>query len=264
MKNILITLTIITLGFSSCTKIIDIDQEDGDARTMIEANLYAGTNDFRVKVTKTGNFFGDNSPNVINNATINLSDGVSTFPVPFTGNGTYILPSFNAVSGTEYTLLVDENGNSFEAKATIPNLVPIDSITYEFFPASAFSDEGYITTIEIQDPASIENYYRIQVDKAGEFYGGINDLILLDDGFLDGNRIEFPIFAIDVAQANDTVRMDLFSCDKATFTYLEGVDALLGGGNGAPPANPTGNFNNQALGNFSVYAKDSKSVVIIP
>lgn len=264
MKNLILILSVLSLSLSSCRKIIDIEQEEGVAKTMIEANLYEGTNDFRVKITKTGNFFGDNSPKVIENATVSLSDGTSTFPLTYSGNGNYRLIGFNAIAGTEYTLTVDENGNSFEAKATVPNLVPIDSLTYEFFPASTFSDEGYINTIEIEDPASIDNYYRIQVDKAGEFYGGISDLILLDDGFLDGNRIEFPIFAIGVSQPNDTIRMDLFSCDESTFTYLEGVDALLGGGNGAPPANPTGNFNNGALGNFSVYAKDSKSVVIVP
>ncbi len=264
MKNLLIALSAIAITLSSCRKIIDIELEEGDKKTVIEANLYEGNNDFRVKITKTGNFFGDNSPVIIDNATVNLSDGTSTFPLIYSGNGNYFLVGFTAVSGTEYTLNVDENGNSFEAKATMPVGVDIDTISYAFVAASAFNDEGYVTQLEFFDPGSVNNFYRIEVDIAGEFYGGISDLILLDDGFLDGNRIEFPLFGIDVAQLGDNVTMNLLTTDESTFKYLEGIDEVLGGGNGAPPANPKGNFSNGAIGNFNVYVKDTQSVTITP
>jgi|TARA_B110000208_G_scaffold159369_1_gene193991 hypothetical protein len=264
MKNLIIALSALAITVSSCRKIIDIKLEEGDKKTVIEASLYEGTNDFRVKITQTGNFFGDNSPVIINNATVNLNDGVSTFPLSFTGNGNYYLLNFNAVSGTEYTLTVDENGNSFEASVTVPTLVPIDTITYQFVPDNIFTDEGYLSQLEFDDPAGEKNFYRLFVTIAESTYGGIEDLILLDDGFTDGNRVEFPTFVAGVAQLNDTVKIELHSCDEATLTYLEGVDAVLGGGNGAPPANPDGNFNNGALGNFNVYAISEKTVVIVP
>ena len=260
MKNLLITLSALIILFTSCTKIIDIELEEGGVKTVIEANLYEGAQTFVVKVTNTSNFFGDNTPKAITNATVTINGSLLTN----NGDGTYMLPTIIGVASTEYTLIVSENGNTFEAKATIPSLIPIDSITYEFFPESPFSDSGYVSTIVVNDPAGINNFYRIQVDKGGEFFGGINDLILLDDGFLDGNQIEFPLFGIGVAQAGDTISMDLLSCDNATYTYLEGVDALINGGNGAPPANPKSNFSNGALGNFNVYSKSSKSIVIIP
>ena len=97
MKNLIIALSALAITVSSCRKIIDIKLEEGDKKTVIEASLYEGTNDFRVKITQTGNFFGDNSPVIINNATVNLNDGVSTFPLSFTGNGNYYLLNFNAV-----------------------------------------------------------------------------------------------------------------------------------------------------------------------
>ncbi len=260
----LLILSVLTLSLSSCRKIIDIEQEEADQTTVIQAELYEGTNDFSVKITKTGNFFGDNSLEVITNATVTLDDGTTSYPISHTGNGRYILPAFTAISGTEYTLVVNENGNNFEAKATMPALVPIDTVTYVFLPQSTFTDEGYLTQIEFQDPAGEENFYRLFLTIQDELFGDIENLILLDDGFLDGNRIEFPLFAADVAQAFDTITMELHSCDENTLTYLEGVDEVLGGGNGAPPANPDGNFNNGALGNFSVYAVAKKSTVIIP
>lgn len=264
MKKLIPSLLISILAFSSCQKIIDIEQEDAEQRVVIEANLFEGTNDFSVKLTRTGNFFGDNSVELISNASVTISDGTTSFPMPYTGNGTYILPSFSAISGTEYTLIVSENGNNYEAKATMPNVVPIDSISYEFLPQSTFNDSGYLNTIRFRDPANEVNFYRIFISFGQEFFGSVESLIILDDGFVNGNSIEFPLFAAGVAQQNDTVRMELHSCDQSTFTYLEGVDALITGGNGAPPANPDGNFTNRALGNFSVYAVAKKSVVIIP
>jgi hypothetical protein len=264
MKQLFIALSILALGTVSCRKIIDIEQEDADKRTVIEATLLEGTNNFDVRVTETSNFFGDNSSVPITNASVILNDGTTDYTLASFGDGNYQLVGFNAVSGTHYTLTVNENGNSFVAKGTMPAIVPIDTIAYQFVEQSTFSDSGYITQIEFNDPAAEDNYYRIEVDVQGVYYGDIFNLILLDDGFLNGNRIEFPLFAIDVAQAYDNVTMKLSSCDEATYTYLEGVDALINTGNGAPPANPTSNFNNGALGNFSLYASDTKSIVITP
>lgn len=264
MKQLFIALSILALGTVSCRKIIDIEQEDADKRTVIEATLLEGTNNFDVRITETSNFFGDNSPVSITNASVILNDGTTDYTLASFGDGNYQLVGFNAVSGTQYTLTVNENGNSFVAKGTMPAIVPIDTIAYQFVEQSTFSDSGYITQIEFNDPAAEDNYYRIEVDVQGVYYGDIFNLILLDDGFLNGNRIEFPLFAIDVAQAYDNITMKLSSCDEATFTYLEGVDALINTGNGAPPANPTSNFNNGALGNFSLYASDTKSIVITP
>jgi hypothetical protein len=264
MKKIIFAFSILAISTVSCRKIIDIEQEEGDKRTVIEATLLEGTHSFDVKVSKTSNFFGDNTPVPITNATVVLSDGAGDYTLTSFGDGNYQLVGFNAVSGTEYTLTVNENGNSFVAKGIMPAVVPIDTISYEFVEASTFNDSGYITQIEFNDPAATDNYYRIEVDIQGTYYGDIFNLILLDDGFLNGNRIEFPLFAIDVADAFDNVTMKLTSCDRATFTYLEGVDALINTGNGAPPANPTGNFNNGALGNFSLYASDTQSIVILP
>lgn len=264
MKKITIAFILLSLTAVSCRKIIDIEQEDADKRTVIEATLLEGTNNFDVRVTETSNFFGDNTPVAISNATVTLNDGTTDYTLASFGDGNYQLVGFNAISGTEYILTVNENGNNFVAKGIMPAIVPIDSIAYQFVEASTFNDSGYITQIEFNDPAAEDNYYRIEVDVQGTYYGDIFNLILLDDGFLNGNRIEFPLFAIDVAQANDNITMKLSSCDKATFTYLEGVDALVNTGNGAPPANPTSNFSNGALGNFNLYASDTKSIVIIP
>ncbi len=264
MKHLFLPLIMIAITAVSCRKIIDIEQEEADKKTVIEATLIQGTNNFNVNISETSNFFGDNTPVPITNASVILNDGTTDYTLASFADGNYQLVGFNAISGTEYTLTVNENGNSFVARGIMPDRVTIDTIAYQFIEQSTFSDSGYITQIQFTDPGATENYYRIEVDVEGISYGDVSDLILLDDGFLNGNRIQFPLFAIGVAQAYDNITMKLSSCDQSTFTYLEGVDALINSGNGAPPANPPSNFTNGALGNFNLYATDTQSIVIIP
>ena len=70
MKKIHILLSALVLISFSCRKIIDIELDEADKRTSIDAKLLGGTHDFKIKVTKSGNFFGENTVAEIKNATV--------------------------------------------------------------------------------------------------------------------------------------------------------------------------------------------------
>jgi len=108
MKKIFLAISILALSTVSCQKIIDIEQEDADKRTVIEAILLEGTNNFDVRITETSNFFGDNTPVPITNATVVLNDGTSDYTLASFADGNYQLVGFNAISGTEYTLIFQQ------------------------------------------------------------------------------------------------------------------------------------------------------------
>jgi hypothetical protein len=156
---------------------------------------------------------------------------------------------------------VTQGGVTYDANTSIPNLVRIDTILALFQPASTFSEEGYLLNIIFQDPAVASNYYRVELDIAGERYGAIDELILLDDGLTNGNLIQFPLFGADVAQLGDVVTLYLSSIDKQAFDYFTAINAVLIGDAGSP-ANPKSNFNNNALGNFSGFATDTMTIVV--
>lgn len=261
MKKINLLISALVLLSFSCTKIIDIELDDADKRTSIDAKLVSGSNDFRVKVTKSGNFFGENTVKDITNATVLLDDGTGTSTLTNLGNGFYELPGYNALDNKSYSLTITEDGTSYEATTTMPQIVEIDTVSFQFEAASPFGDEGYRLFIEVEDPAGVENYYRIEQEIAGVRYGTVEDLTLLDDQFVDGNRIVFPIFNADVAQLGDTVVMYLFSLDKQAYDYFFAIDELLFG-DAATPANPVSNWTNNALGNFSALAADTMTVVV--
>lgn len=261
MKNILFILIATLIFTSSCTKIIDIELDDADKRTSIDAQIKMGVNDVTARVTKSGNFFGSNTNTELTDATVVLNDGTTDFPLINMGKGNYELSGFNGIAGQSYSMKVTQGGTTFDATTSIPSLVLIDTVSATFTPQSAFSDSGYLLTIKFQDPAAEANYYRIEVEFPDGRSGAVDDLILLDDDLLNGNYIEFPLFGAEIAQLGDSLTIYLKSIDKQAYAYFLAVDELLFG-DAATPANPKSNFNNNALGNFSGFATDSISIVV--
>ena len=261
MKNILLILIGTITLTSSCRKIIDIELDEANKRTTIDSKIELGINNVSARVTKSGNFFGSISNPSLTDATVVLNDGTSDFTLINIGNGNYELSGFNAVGGQSYSMKVTQGGVTYDANTSVPNLVRIDTILALFQPASTFSEEGYLLNIIFQDPAVASNYYRVELDIAGERYGAIDELILLDDGLTNGNLIQFPLFGADVAQLGDVVTLYLSSIDKQAFDYFTAINAVLIGDAGSP-ANPKSNFNNNALGNFSGFATDTMTIVV--
>ena len=250
---------LLTVG--SCTKIIDVELEEANKRTTIDAKIELGTQDVTARITKSGNFFGSTSNPALTDAVVTLNDGTTDYNLINMGDGNYELPSFTALGGQAYSMKVTQGGETFEATTNMSNLVEIDTVLANYQAASTFNDEGYLLNILFQDPQAVENYYRIELDIAGERYGDISDLILLDDGLTNGNYINFPLFGADVAQLGDTVTVYLVSLDKQSHDYFLAIDEILFG-NAATPANPKSNFSNNALGNFSAFATDTLTIVV--
>ena len=261
MKKIHILLSALVLISFSCRKIIDIELDEADKRTSIDAKLLGGTHDFKIKVTKSGNFFGENTVAEIKNATVVMDDGSTTHSLANLGNGYYELPGYTALDNKSYNLKVSVDGTIYEANTTMPAAVELDTVSYLFEPETPFGDEGYRLYVEIDDPAGTENFYRIEAEFGGERFGGVEDLTMLDDNFVNGNRIVFPLFNMPPAQLGDTVTVFLFSLDKQAHDYFFAIDELLYG-DAATPANPKSNWNNNALGNFSALSSDTVTVVI--
>ena len=259
MKTRLILISALVLLSFSCRKIIDIELDEADKRTSIDAKLMRGTNDFKVKVSKSGNFFGENTISSITNASVLLDDGTSSYTLTSLGNGYYELPGYNALDNKAYNMKVSVDGTIYEANTTMPAAVELDTVSYLFEPETPFGDEGYRLYVEIDDPAGTEN--RIEAEFGGERFGGVEDLTMLDDNFVNGNRIVFPLFNMPPAQLGDTVTVFLFSLDKQAHDYFFAIDELLYG-DAATPANPKSNWNNNALGNFSALSSDTVTVVI--
>jgi hypothetical protein len=260
INNLVISFFYIALFLGSCTKRIDLRLEEDQKRTVINTRLIEGTGDFKVKVTKSDNYLGENSNVNITNASVLLIDLIGTNTLLNIDNGEYLLSNYTAFSNKEYRLVVTENGKMYEAKGKIPIKVALDSISYVFEPSNGISEEGYVASIHFEDPANEENYYKVEFlvnGKEHEDFKGT--FVLIEDKYLDGNTMNYPL--VGGLKLSDSLVVNLFSVDKATYTYYEQLGMAIEG-DGAAPSNPDNNFGNNTLGHFGLMAVSTNTVVI--
>ncbi len=260
----ILTLLLLVTLFIGCEKVIDVDLDDAEIQTVIEADLREGQHNFEVSITNTAPYFESGAPQGIPNASVVLSDseGNST-TLTHQANGLYSSP-VNAVAKRTYTLTVQVDGKSYTASSYLPPLVPLVELSAEFTSQNSVTDEGYLVYITISDPVDVANYYRIIYSLNGEAQFAGEDLNVFDDRLSNGSTVRFPLFG-EVFELGDTVQIELISFDKPSFEYFDRLSNIIGGGGGlAAPGNPTSNWQGDfVLGHFTAQSSDSLSIIIM-
>ncbi len=263
MKQLLFLSVIVAL-ISSCQKVIDVDLNEANPKVVIEANYTAEDSTVAVVVSKTANYFGSNAPTKLNNAVITITDqsGVST-NVPLIGDGFYELNNYIPAFNSTYTLTVSVDEEIYSASCTLNPVVPLEDITYEYTPGFFGSGDGYVSYLNFYDPANVINHYIVVITENGEELNKPAEFILQDDVLTDGNLVERPLFTGELFQIGDEIGFELRSVDEVIYDYYAELQSVAGGGqSSAAPANPTSNWGNEALGYFSAYSNNRKSVII--
>jgi hypothetical protein len=259
MKNQIIIILVLCL--ISCQKVIKLDLNEGNPRYVMEGNLIAGEPDFILKISKTTSYFNPKTPEPVNNATVVLFDNNVPKTLTFIQDGIYQLTGANAQIGNLYTLKVEVDGNTFEAKANIPDSVPIVDLIY-------VDDE---VSLSYNDPSGKKNYYRIRQYKNTFNPLDISEFIL-DDFGTDGTLITENLFfgrgddEGNGINSGDTIHAELQSINEKTYTFLNTLDAAISGGGSGPgstsPANPITNWTNNGLGYFGGGSQSIRTIVI--
>lgn len=266
MKKLLLIIALAT-SFSSCEKVIEIELNNANPKVVIEAELEEGTHDFSVKVSRTGDYFGNDTPDAITNATISLTDdaGNST-AVPHVIEGLYRVQGFAANTETTYTLSVAVEGETYTSSAYIPEPVQLDSLVARepfFGPPDGEFEERIIFTF-ISDPADTPNYYRMNAFRNGAFDFSARSIVVFDDKFSDGQQIEIPYFN-NFFNPGDTVVVELLSIDEGVYDFYLTLNEVIGSNGGpaeAAPANPNTNIKGGAIGYFGASSKATATIVV--
>lgn len=247
---------------SSCEKVIDLETSNTEPKMVIEAKYDAVNEEIFVKISKTVDVFStEDFPN-ISGATVQITDenGTTTDLID-QGDGTYLLENYTPVYNSSYSMKVNVEGVAYESSDYLNPIVPLDSLTQELQPSSSFFEGGYVVYMNLTDPVG-ENYYRAIRKVNGEYRRDLGDQFLFDDGFSEGNSQKVPLFS-EFYQEDDTITVELLSYSDNSFTYFQELNAIAQGSDAsAAPANPTFRWSNDALGNFSVYGFDSKTIII--
>ncbi|WP_187632133.1 DUF4249 domain-containing protein [Hymenobacter lutimineralis] len=162
--------------------------------------------------------------------------------------------------GDVFTLdVTDEQGRHLTGTATMPALVPIDTVEWKFNDQPEAQRKAYVL-VRFQDPPEAGNYYRFQihrdsVSKDPEVDYNPQDRLNNGREFTLGTSYEFA--------PNDTLVVTLYHLDKAYADFMQSVDDARGA-NGNPFAQPAGikSTVQGGLGVFTVLSYQRRTVVI--
>ncbi len=257
----LITLNLIVLAFSSCTKEITLDLKEADIKYVMEADMDDSLG-FRMHISLSQPYYNDNTFPVITDAAVTLSDNEgNSRNIAHSGDGWYKDSTFKTVVGRTYTLKVVGKDVEYIASSTVRPTIGIGYIVAQKFNFGGGND-GPIRVLQLwyQDPAGAGDHIRVVVNNKKDPSSASN-INLQDDRFNDGLVSQLFLFSGGGdddgyrIQPGDTVHLSLQTIDKAVYDYFLTLDQISGQGGGfgggVTPANPTTNWSNAGLGVFN-------------
>lgn len=256
-------LPLVVLSLIACEKVIDVDLNTADPKTVVDASLCAQDSVHFIFLSQSGRFTDAEGLARISGAIINITDQNGT-SASFTelDSGFYILNGYPLNTGNTYSLEVINGNEVITASSYLNPKVEIDSMFFEEDNFGPPSDEQlYSVRILFQDPAGVPNYYRQVM--------AVNDTIdrrfrVASDDLTDGNQQNLPYFQRPVREG-DEVYMELWTIDRAGFDYFLTMDDISSGGGfaSATPYNPISNLSG-GLGNFTVYHRSTVFAIVDP
>ena len=265
-RNLLLILLVSTF-LLGCEKVIEVDLDEEAPQLAIEAFLGAGEQDFVVRVSQSGNYFGADGPAGLDNASVLLTDETAAvdYVLASRGDGTFGI-LLNGQPTHRYRLTVDVNGETYTTTATIPTAVALAELETELGMTRPFEDEGFLIFTRFQDPADTPNFYRFLFARNDTLQLAGEDLRVLDDALFDGGYARVPL-SRETFPSGTVVDVILWHLEEQGYNYLDALADIVGEGQGpmaatAAPGNPTNNWPEGVLGTFTTYNADTLRVEI--
>lgn len=294
MKYLLVAAACIAL--LSCEKEIKLDVENQPPKLVVDASIES--NGFPLVALSTSvNYFSSITPeelanSFVHDASVTVSDGSTNAQLKeysFTDSSGftvyyYTVDSSNLSSlitgqfGKQYQLTIETGGQTYTAGTTIPALTKkCDTMWWE--PAPFVEDTSLCILVgTATDPPGLGNYIRYFTKTNRErFLPGLNSVF--DDQIVDGitytlqfdpgwdkNSLDKPTAdnGYGYVRRGDTVTLKYCNIDKAAYTFWNTWEfAWQSYGNPfSSPVKVLGNISDGALGAFTGYAVQYKTIII--
>lgn len=266
--KILSSLIFIYFFIIGCEEVIEVELENSEPQIVIDAVIRENSTENKVTITKTTDFYNPSQFEKISGAEIWVTElNGESFMFNETFPGDYTNQELSAKVGGKYEITVNVEGKTYTASSWLPQPLILDSVSV-IGEKRPFQDElDYEYHAYFQDNPGVEDYARFKLYINGTERGGI---FRYDDRLTDGRYIDFWRFFFeprDDIKQGDSVTIELITIDKASFDYFNTLRRVIASSTGGPfgsttPSNPITNWNNGALGYFSVQSVNSKSAVI--
>nr|WP_294926658.1 DUF4249 domain-containing protein [uncultured Flavobacterium sp.] len=258
-KAILILVFFISLFFTSCEEVVDVDVNTTAPKLVIEAaiNWRKGTSGAQqtIKLTTTTGYFEEEIP-IVSGAVVYVKNSANEqfnfTEVP--NSGRYVCNNFKPVINGTYTLTVISNGNTYTASETLKSITPITNITQTYAGDLA----GIVVRAFYKDPADVDNYYLYRYVYSNKV---TSTYYVDEDEFYQGNEF-FSVSDDEDLKAGDGIEITHYGISKQYYNYMNILVSIAGSNIGgpfqSPPATVKGNIinttdkSNYPLGYFSL------------
>ena len=266
MKIINAPLFALLMFLTSCVETIEPDLKSFDEKIVIEALVTNTVAPHYVKVTKAVPFYSNQGSLPIDDAIVVISDDAGNLDtLSHMSDGRYETSKVSGTPGIRYHLLVIAEGKDYEATSIMPRLNTIDSAYATYYEKGDFLHEenSYYVSFVAKEPQDTKDFYLWKFYKNGELLNQKNDIMIASDELVqeDINGMEAPF----PYQLGDTAKVEMYSLTEEAYKFYSGLNSNLnneGGFFSSPPANPSSNITNGALGLFQTSAVETIEYVI--
>jgi len=243
---------------SSCEKVIDIDLNSSSPQYVVEGIITNGAEPARVRITRSKNFDENNDFPAVTGAMVTITDSDdNSFILKEVTPGNYEDPTLVGIEGLSYILTISVDGAVFTATSTMPKGVKLDGLTYE--EIGAFQKKILPQPVFLDSP-NVPNFYHFVIWVNNAIDKGI---FVLNDESSDGKLVQRSFFTDTEIKMGDSLTIELQCVDLSVYNYFNSLSKIAGHGmGGGTPGNPISNITGGALGYFSAYSSDSKSVIV--
>jgi hypothetical protein len=284
-------IVVVLFLFVSCEKNVDFKLKETDPVLVVEAQI-EDTQPPIVVLTKSLGYFNKIDPQLlansfVHNAEVYISNGTTThklieYPVPvapgfiayfYSNNLLSPMGSFVGEIGKNYTLRIVSEGKEYTSNTNIPtNALKLDSIWAKPVPLNTDSLTRNLF-FRATDPSGLGNSGRYFTRKnSGQFLPGENSVF--DDQIIDGTSFNSIITqGIDrnnrvgrddnFFKKGDTITLKWCNIPRSTYIFWNTWEfaAQSIGNPFSQPNKVIGNISNGALGAFSGYAAEYKTLI---
>jgi|HubBroStandDraft_1064217.scaffolds.fasta_scaffold154531_2 hypothetical protein len=247
----------------SCQKIVQLNLKTATPQLVIQGEVTNAPGPYAVSISRSVGFYADNNFPPVSGASVTISDNTGvTDSLTEVTPGVYMTHTLQGVPGNTYSLSVTTGDSIYSSVSTMPQPVPLDSVTFRTM--NGFGLSQITAIVNFQDPADVMNYYEFI-----EYINGVEftkEIFVFDDRLSSGKYISYGL-RMDSAylQKNDLLEVQMNCIDQNVYNYFNQLELSSGTGafnTAASPANPSSNISNGAFGYFSANTTQSMTVTV--
>lgn len=227
--NSILFVLLLSIGFISCEKNIDVNFPPGELPYVIEGYIENGTIPL-ISISRGVSFLKSISSDDFNNlfvknAVVSISvDGAAPetlSPITFGGATIYTSPNITGEVGKKYDLRIEVDGKVFTASTVILAPKPLDSIVFEQAPGDrGLKDSLVELTAWYTDPPEKDQYSRMLTRRNSEVFFDVSFNSVYNDFLINGKQISFTIFGGKQSLQNND------SADFSQYGYFKRGDTV--------------------------------------